>query len=204
MNSKKMNASASCFVDDYNALVFIIESMINKIGTVELVRVENVNADNTIDIIPIVRNVNTEDNPIEESVIYGVRYLMWQYGGNAIKATPEVGDVGLIVACKKDISNVENGIVGSFRKFNLADGIYIGGIFGLNQQPTQFIEFSNSGINITSTSNLTINAQSATINATEVNLGGVGGQGVARIGDEVVVGGIPGVITGGSTIVKAL
>lgn len=200
MSEVKVNARPSCFINDYNALIFTIESVVNKINTVELVRVEKVNNDNTIDVIPIVRNATTDNKPIEESIIYGVRYLMWQYGGNAIKAIPEVGDIGLIVICKKDISDINNGLVGSFRKFCPADGVYLGGLMGFNSTPTQFIEFSINGINITSPANLTINAQSATINATAVNLGGTGGAAVARVGDSVV----NGKITTGSSVVKAL
>ena len=208
MSEVKVNARPSCFINDYNALIFTIESIVNKINTVELVRVEKVNNDNTIDVIPIVRNATTDNEPIEESIIYGVRYLMWQYGVNAIKAIPEVGDIGLIVICKKDISDINNGLIGSFRKFCPADGVYVGGLMGFNQTPTQFIEFSSSGINITSpaaitvtsTTDLTINANSATINATAVNLGGTGGAAVARVGDSVV----NGKITTGSSVVKAL
>ena len=200
MSEAKVNARPSCFINDYNALIFTIESVVNKINTVELVRVEKVNNDNTIDVIPIVRNATTDNKRIEESIIYGVRYLMWQYGGNAVKAIPEVGDIGLIVICKKDISDINNGLIGSFRKFCPADGVYLGGLMGFNSTPTQFIEFSSNGISITSPTNLTINAQSATINATAVNLGGTGGAAVARVGDSVV----NGKITTGSSVVKAL
>lgn len=43
----------------------------------------------------------------------------------------------------------------------------------------------------------------ASVEAPAVNLGGAGGAPVARVGDAVLVGAVPGVITGGSTIVKA-
>lgn len=205
MNELKISTRPYVFVDEYNALINIIESVVNKISTVELVRVEKVNSDNTIDVIPIVKNANAENNPIPESVIYGIRYFQWQYGTNAIKATPAIGDIGLIVVCKKDISEAEKGLVGSFRKFNMADGIYIGGIFGLNQTPTQYIDFGENGISITSTGSVEVNAQTANINATAINLGGTGGQPVARVGDNVVSGTtVIGQIGAGSSIVKAV
>lgn len=205
MNEKKVNANASCFVDDYNALIFIIESVVNKINTVELVKVQKINEDNTIDVIPIIKGANTNGEAVEQSTIYGIRYLMWQYGKNALKAIPKVGDIGLIVICKKDISNAESGLVGSYRKFCPADGIYIGGILGLNAEPEQFIEFGNAGITITSPSSLTINAQSATINATDINLGGVGGKKIALDGDSVVAGTtIIGTIQASSATTKSL
>lgn len=62
-----------------------------------------------------------------------------------------------------------------------------------------YIKFDKDGsITIESTQDITINAQETTVNG-HVNLGGSGGAGVARIGDSVV----DGVITTGSTIVKA-
>ena len=205
MAEKKVNANASCFVDDYNALIFIIESVVNKINTIDLVKVEKVNGDNTIDVIPIIRGANTNGEAIEQSTIYGIRYLRWQYGKNALKAIPEVGDIGLIAVCKKDISNVENGLVGSYRKFCPADGIYLGGIMGLNADPEQYIEFGSGGINITSPTNLTVNATNATINATEINLGGSGGKKIALDGDSVVAGTtVIGTIQASSATTKSL
>ena len=221
MNEKKVNANASCFVDNYNALIFIIESVVNKINTADLVKVQKVNNDNTIDVIPIIRGVNTDGEAIDQSTIYGIRYLRWQYGQNALKAVPEVGDIGLIIVCKKDISDVEKGLVGSYRKFCPSDSIYIGGIFGLNAEPTQFIEFGSNGITITSPADITINAgevssvsvnansvsvnaSSVLVNATSITLGSGGGEaaGVARIGDSVDL--TTGKIVGGSSITKSL
>lgn len=216
MSELKMGADPSDFLDNLNALHYIVNGIVNKVNTTELVKVVAVYpAKNKIDVIPIVKNANVENNPIEESVIYGIRYLEWQYGLNGIMAVPEVGDIGLIVVCKKDVSEAEKGLVASFRKYCLADGIYIGGIKGLNQAPTQFIKFDSNGITVTSPAAVTVNSKSASINAetVEVNattsalvvspsidLGGAGGNGVARIGDAVA----GGVIVGGSSIVKAV
>lgn len=213
-NEIRPSADYSDFVDDYNALIYIINSVVNKVKTMELVKVLEVDTTkHELSVIPIIKEANSEGNAIENSPTYGVKYFEWQYGVNSIIATPAVGDIGLCIISHKDISNIESGLVGSFRKFCESDSIYIGGLKGLNQTPTQFIEFnenginitSNASVNITSTTDLTINAQSATINATEINLGGAGGAGVARIGDEVSAGGaVIGTISGGSSIVKAL
>jgi len=216
MNELKMGADPSDFLDNLNALHYIINGIVNKVNTTELVKVVAVYPEkNKIDVIPIVKNANAENNPIEESVVYGVRYIEWQYGLNGIMAVPEIGDIGLIVVCKKDISEVEKGLVASFRKYCLADGIYLGGIKGLNQTPTQFIKFDNNGITITSPSSITINSENTSVNTTNVNivasgiatitspvinLGGEGGAAVARVGDSVV----NGKITTGSSIVKAV
>lgn len=210
-NEIKPSADYSDFVDEYNALIHIINSVVNKVKTLELVRVLSVNtSDNTLSVIPIIRNANANGDAIEETPVYGVKYLEWQYGTNSIISVPAVGDIGMCLISHKDISNVESGLVGSFRRFCESDSIYLGGIKGLNQTPTQFIEFSSSGINITSPADLTINAQSATINATEVNLGGeVGAVGVALVGctvttDGTMEGTVVGKIAEGSSIVKAI
>jgi len=210
--SKEIQPSAdySDFVDDYNALIHIINSVVNKIKTIELVKILSVDTTlHKLSVIPIVKNATSSGNPIENVEIYGVKYIEWQYGANSIIAIPEVGDIGLCLISHKDISNVESGLVGSFRKFGLSDSIYIGGLKGFNKTPTQFIEFSNSGINITTPLDLTINSQSATINATEINLGGANGYNVATIGKKVTTDGDPsstvvGYIAEGSSIVKAL
>lgn len=212
-----LDADPAVFADESLALQYVINTIINnKVNTTELVRVLSVDEQNKeISVIPIVKNVDAKGNAIEESEIYGVRYIMWQYGANAIQALPQVGDVGLILVSKRDISKIETGIVDSRRKFNLADSIYIGGLCGFNQSPTQFIKFNENGIEITSPTAISLTAPNATINASgnvdltaqnvnvnseSINLGGVGGSAVARIGDAVA----GGVIVGGSSVVKAV
>ena len=180
----KINIDPSVFIDDYNNLIYIIQSTINSINTLELVQVKSVNDDKTLDVIPIVKNVTTENKPIDESIIYGIRYLQWQYGSNMIKAVPEIGDIGLLLVCKKDISEVEKGLVGSFRKFNLADGIYIGGVYGLNPAPIQKIEFKGSSINITSGTELNITSPQTNINGS-LNVS-TGASGLVYTGTQVL------------------
>lgn len=214
MAELKFGARSSDLIDDYNALIYIINSVVKKVNTSDLVKVLSVDpSTKTISAIPIIKNADAEGDAIEENPIFGIRYFGWQFGGNAIKGTPEVGDIGLIVTCKKDISSPESGVVQTYREYCPADSIYIGGIFGLNQDPTQFIEFTANGINITSPKDITLTCDkavvtattSATITAPAINLGGEGGQAVARVGDNVVSGTtVIGQIGAGSAVVKAL
>lgn len=229
-NGLKMNIEPGDLVDNFNLLMYLAKSVLREVNTVEVVRVEEVNqGSNTITVIPIVKNANTNGNPIPESPIYNVKYIQWQYGANSIKVKPEVGDIGIIVVCKKDISSIESGIVGSFREFSVSDGIYIGGLFGFNKEPTQFIEFTENGIIITTPKTLTVNAtENVVVNATgdatingvnievnasgkanitapEVNLGGEGGVPVAKQGDSVVAGStVIGTIQAAGTVVKSI
>lgn len=200
MSSKVSNLSAEIEMDGFNSQSFVIESLMKQINTIDLVKVVAINDNGLLNVQPIVANVNNAGEPLTCPVIYNVRYVRWQAGVNSVIMTPQVGDIGLFCICHKDISNAENGVVATYRKWNYADGIYLGGINGLNQAPTTSIEI-NTNITITGT-NVTVNATKASVIASEVNLGGEGGQGVARIGDSVDLS--TAKIIGGSTVVKAI
>ena len=229
----KSNIESWNLLDDYGSLIYIVESIVNKVNTVEVVKVvsvnkdENNNYDGTLNVIPIVKRVNAEGVAVEESVIYGVRYFGWQFGDCAIEALPKENDIGFIVVSKRDITAIESGRVASNREYCLADGIYIGGIVGFNQTPKNYIKFTQDGVEITSEKDLTINAQKdVSINAEkqvvvnakkEINI--TSEQEVNVTAPSVNLGGAGGsgvarigdsvdvqngVIVGGSAIVKAV
>lgn len=202
----KQGYTEDVLVDDMSALLYIIRTQIeSRVNTIEIVKVIKVNEDNTIDVIPVIKGVDNEKNPIDEVPIYGIPYIRWQFGLNAIKATPTINDIGLLLINKKDTSTIAAGIVSNNSKFNPGNGIYLGGLNGLNQEPTQFIEFKENEITITGTGTVNINAITANINATMINLGGQGGKPVARQGDNVVSGTtVIGQIQAGSTKVLAV
>ena len=227
----KMGIEAGDLVDDFNMLMYLARSVLREVNTVEIVKIQEVNTENkTVAVIPVIKNANAEGNPIPVTTIYNVKYIEWQYGINAIKATPAIGDIGIIVVCKKDTSSIESGLVGSFSEFSLRDGIYLGGLKGFNQEPTQYIEFTENGITITTPKTLTVNTTEnaivnatgdvtvnganvevnattqATINSANVYLGGKDGAvAVAKDGDEVRSGStVVGTIKASSTVVKTI
>lgn len=213
MTALKQGFTPDALVDDMSALLYIIRTQIeNRVNTIDIVRVNNVNEDNTIDVIPIIKGVDNDNNPIEEVPIYGVPYIRWQFGLNSIKATPKVGDIGLFLICKKDTSAISAGIVGNNSKFNAGNGIYLGGLNGLNEEPTQFIEFKDNEITITGTGKININATTANVNAettninsTNINLGGEGGKKVCLDGDNVYAGQtVIGTVKSSSTTTNSL
>ena len=202
----KQGYTEDVLVDDMSALLYIIRTQIeSRVNTIDIVKVINVNGDDTIDVIPVIKGIDNEKNPIDEVPIYGVPFIKWQFGSNAIKAKPVAGDIGLFLICKKDTSSISAGVVSNNSKFNTGNGIYLGGLNGFNSEPTQFIEFKDNEITITGTGTININATTANVNATMINLGGEGGKPVARQGDNVVAGTtVIGQIQAGSSKVMAV
>ena len=209
----KTNANPSDYIDEFNSLSFVVNSIISdRVKTAELVRVITNNGDGTLDVLPIISDVDSEGNAISETPIFGVKFIEWQYGINAIQAQPAIGDVGLLVVCTKDTKNAQSGVVGDLGSFELESGIYLGGLKGFNQAPTQYIKFTENGIEITTPKTLTVNTtENVVVNATGnanvtavdivatasgkanivapvINLGGEGGKKIALDGDPVKSG----------------
>lgn len=214
MNSTQLRGDPASYENSTVALVAIIEDLINsEVNTCELVKVLKVDKNkNEVNVVPLAKNVDTENNAIEETPVYNIKYFGWQFGNSAIEGTPKENDVGIMVVSKRDISQAKSGVVGSKRKFNMADGIYIGGVVGFNQTPTEYIKFDEEGITIKSTKDVKVEAVNAEINASAVakvnapsiELGEGAVDGVARLGDTVLVAGVTGTITSASAIVKAI
>jgi hypothetical protein len=119
-------------------------------------------------VLPLVNQVDGAGNPTEHVTVYGLPYVRIQGGTNAVIIDPKVGDIGVAVFASRDISTVKNAKKqsnpGSYRRFNMADGLYIGGV--LNGSPTNYVQFDNSGnINIVSIGKLTFSATNATLDA---------------------------------------
>jgi hypothetical protein len=89
-------------------------------------------------------------NPIPHDVIHNLPYFRLQGGTNAVIVDPDVGDKGFAVFCSRDISAVKRTKAianpGSSRRFNWADGLYVGGV--LNGTPANYVEVSPSGITV--------------------------------------------------------
>ena len=116
----KLPFQPNVYNDSLSALAKIAEvTVLGMVNTCEVVKVLDVdNGKNELTVIPVVKNVDSSDNAIEESPIYKVKYFGWQFGKCAIKAEPKEGDVGFIVISKRDISNINGGVVGSKRKYS--------------------------------------------------------------------------------------
>jgi hypothetical protein len=172
--------------DQYNHIKFIVQNILSQVATTKLVQViscTNSGGDSpvgTVNIIPIVSQVDGFNNTYPHGTIFQVPYVRVQGGTNAIILDPQPGDIGIAVFADRDSSNVATNSAaiqsnplyvaggafqppGSGRRFDMQDALYIGGV--LNGTPTQFVEFSSSGITVTTPGTVTINAATVVVNA---------------------------------------
>ena len=157
-------ADAQSAIGDFNRQAFLILSLVGRMATTSLVQVVAVNAAaGTVDVKPMVHQVDGDGNATPHGTIANLPYFRLQGGVSAVKLTPNVGDIGAALFCSRDISKVKAtkapALPGSRRTFDWADGLYIGG--WLNGAPTEMVEFLNPGIKLTSTTQVIINAPQA-------------------------------------------
>lgn len=140
---------------DFNVIAFIVKQMIARMETMRPVKVVAVHsngvaaAPGTVDVLPLVNQVDGNSNPTEHGVVNGIPWFRLQSGSSAVICDPQVDDVGFVIVSNKDISLVKssNGAQsnpGSFRTFNLADGIYVGGL-AFAVAPNCYVLFKSDG-----------------------------------------------------------
>jgi hypothetical protein len=159
----------------FNANTFLILQILNRISTATLVRVEAVsNAGEvalvgTVNVKPLVDQVDGSGNTTPHGIIYGLPYFRVQGGTDAVILDPKVGDIGAAIFFDRDVSAVLGTMAsappGSGRRFDMADGFYLGG--NLNGDPQQYLQFNTSGVTITSASDVNINAPGTTTITTQ-------------------------------------
>lgn len=147
------NDSAS----DFNLITFIVRQMMAQLDTMKLVQVKAVHggggaiaAAGTVDVLLLVNQLDGNGNATQQGTVYGLPWYRLQGGKNAVICDPLVGDIGFVVCADRDISAVKNSKAqanpGSLRKFDIADGIYVGGI--LNAVPDQYLAFADGKITL--------------------------------------------------------
>lgn len=153
MTNRAYDTTASQFSDtsEYNRMAFVVQQLLSRVSTCAVVRVVAVNAaTGTVDISPMVHQVDGRGQPMPHGTIFDAPYIRLQAGSSAIILDPVAGDIGLAFFASHDISKVKAtrapALPGSKRRHSLSDALYVGGI--LNQAPTQYIKFRNGGIDI--------------------------------------------------------
>lgn len=122
--------------------------------------------------IPMIEAVSDLGQASARAKLVDLPYLRIQAGANGIVMDPQEGDIGIAVFSEKDISGMLEAqgaaAPGSARVFDMADGIYLYSILGA--APTQFVQFSEDGIAITSPTKITLQAPEIDITAPEINV----------------------------------
>lgn len=143
---------------DLNNAAFLIDEMMGRMVTMRLVQVVAVHggagaiaAAGTVDVLPLVSMVDGNGNVTKHVTVNGIPWFRLQGGKNAVIMDPQVGDIGYVDVSDRDISNVKKNFAqsppGSYRTFDIADGIYVGGCLN-NVAPDQYIAFTSQGIKI--------------------------------------------------------
>ena len=205
------NVQQNALNDEFSALQAILRSYLaSNVGTVLAVEVVAVKGA-YVDVKSVTQRQTTSGETIENMVIYNIPVMSIVGADIEISLNVAVGNKGLLIANKWDISNYKRthttAKIGSGRTFDYSDGFFLpldfGNVFnGINlKKGNTSLQITENSVNIT-TETANITATQVDINASAVNIGGDGGQGVARIGDSVDLK--TGLITTGSTVVNAL
>lgn len=155
---------------DFLAQHFFVLSRLLKMQTATLVRVVAVYPPSgslvgKVDVLPLVNQVDGAGNTVPHVTLYGRPYSRVQGGSNAVICDPAVGDIGVMVFGSRDLSSViasgNPSPPASGRYFDRADGLYLYSL--AKGAPTQYIEFTDSGINIVSPTAINLQAPNITL-----------------------------------------
>ncbi|MGC6389641.1 phage baseplate protein [Ewingella sp. S1.OA.A_B6] len=155
--------------NDANAFASTFKKLLTSkhfINVVEVKAVRGAAPNLVVDVLPLVAEVKSDGGGmIQGSQIFNIPVWRLQRGNSAIIMNPVVGDIGMIAICDNDISvaraNRKESVPGSKRMHSCSDAIYLGGL--LNGEPSQFIEFADGALNITSPNPVNVTCQTATV-----------------------------------------
>lgn len=209
MSDKELSANYDNFASSnpLNSMEFFIRSLISQVVSTSLPVVvtaverkgEEAGA-GYVTVKPLLQPRNNSGDGLEVTTIPKLPYFRLQHGKAAIICDPKVGDIGLAVVAKHDISNINGSttpkVPATYRKFDPSDSFYIGGFLG--KAPEVFIHLEDEGtIQIKAPTKITMEAPecevnastSFTVNSAQINLngpisgGGSGGADATFTGD---------------------
>lgn len=195
---KKPNTAGS----EYNALQFMIQqAMRGQIHTAIPVQVQAVSG-LFVDVLPLVSQIDGYGEAVAPTTIYHLPVFRYHAGVAAFIVDPVPGDKGLAVFSQSDSSNVNENTSepqqpGSFRRFSMSDGFYIGGFH--NAPPSVFIEVKqDSTIQIVAPSSVTVTSPQVEFSGNVTMAGNLSVTGNADISGISFIGHVhSGVVAGG-------
>jgi hypothetical protein len=165
--------------NEYNALRFVIDQALAEVQSVSVVQVQactntgSLALAGTVNVQVLVNLMTADGTALKHGIVNGLPYVRMQGGPNAIILDPAVGDIGVALFCSRDISavvaNKKQSNPGSFRRFDWADGIYLGGL--LNALPTNYVQFQNGTITVNAATAIDLTAPTTTVTGSLVVTG---------------------------------
>jgi len=168
MNSNVPNNNPSRESDFFSALRQVIRTYLSdNVCTVDLVEIAKVADDGTLDLMPVLERVTTTGETLSntgDDLICGIKPFYFVGGGCEISIPVNVGDLGLLLACKFDISSFIQthaiAAVDSMRQFDRSNGVFLPFDFFAEKKTaltikrtaentTDSVVFNNAGITIT-------------------------------------------------------
>lgn len=155
----------------FSVIAFIVEQLLGDVRTIVPCKVVAVTGGGAgagppkVDVLPLVKQMDGIGTATSHGNVLSLPVIRWKSGNGSIVIDPVVGDIGLAVIADRDISAVvvsgAESPPGSFRRFDLADGIYLGGILG--PAPTQYVTFTSTGVKISDKNGNIIDMKSGSI-----------------------------------------
>ena len=177
MSDKELSANYDNFASSnpLNSMEFFVRSLISQVVSTSLPVVvtaverkgEEAGA-GYVTVKPLLQPRNNSGDGLEVTTIPKLPYFRLQHGKAAIICDPKVGDIGLAVVAKHDISNINGSttpkVPATYRKFDPSDSFYIGGFWG--KAPEVFIHLEDEGtIKIKAPTKITIESPECEVNA---------------------------------------
>ncbi len=175
---------------ELNAMDFFVRSIVSKVVSTSLPVVVTAversgggSGAGYVTVKPLLKPRNNSGDGLEVTTIPKLPYFRLQHGKAAIICDPKIGDIGLAVVAKHDISNIGGNnspqVPATYRSFDPSDSFYIGGFWG--QAPEVFIHLEDEGtIKLKAPTKITLEAPdcevnastSFTVNSSQINLNG--------------------------------
>lgn len=171
-NKRSLNDIYSA-TSSFNANNTQIQQALQNINTMFLGVITAVNAggtggSKTVSAKPLIASIDANGNKQSTVSYVELPYYRVQAGVAGLIVDPVVGDIGVFICSKRDISNIKNGVAdsqvpASFRSFDLADAVMVATIH--TGTPTTYIKINQDGtIEVKAPSSMTITAPTVTIN----------------------------------------
>lgn len=147
-----------------NAIQFAVRQIMRaEVCTAMIVKIVSVDTSaRTVDVQAMVDQVTPDGTTITHGTIHEVPYGYEQGGVCLIKIDPAVGDIGVAVFAHRDITRVKRTQAAAapqtLRTHNYADALYVRTLWAASAPAHEIVFDPTSGITITSSQTVTINA----------------------------------------------